>query len=492
MKIKYSIYTFLFALLFVACEDDLNIKKNIGEPTLESYYNAPESALGAVLAGYEPMQDANRIFFSDIGWGNVGTPEFLKGGSDAGDQPDLFQKENYTIDASNGATTKRYTSDYTGIYAANIVLENLASNEVIDPEFKEELLGEAYFLRAYYHADLAKLFGGVVLANGLLDAGNLEIKRATLDETYAFIFSDLDEAIARLPWTRDGSTIGRAIKGSALGIAVRAAMIYKDYDLAIAYAEQLFQGPYSLAVPFGSIWTKDGEWGSGSLFEINYEFTGKETGWALGEGGIYTTAFGPRDSDEGYSGWGFSQIKQDFLDSWPDNDPRKEPTYFTKATHPYGSGQFIEKIATAPYNTGYAEATDKTNAHDNNIRVIRLADVYLMYAEAQFEKGDEGKAKEYLTKVRDRAIASAPADWTDVIAPIDQSLSGNALRDAIRLERTYELCGEGIRYYDILRWELADELLSPMGFKVGVHEYAAIPEGEITLTEGRIEQNPGY
>ncbi len=114
--------------------------------------------------------------------------------------------------------------------------------------------------------------------------------------------------------------------------------------------------------------------------------------------------------------------------------------------------------------------------YGTNLRLMRYADVLLMAAEANFRKGDQGKADNYLNQVRSRANLDP--------------YTGDFFT-ALMKERQMELCFEGVRFLDLIRWGKASEVLGPLGFVAGKHEVYPIPQDEMR-TNNKASQNTGY
>lgn len=119
--------------------------------------------------------------------------------------------------------------------------------------------------------------------------------------------------------------------------------------------------------------------------------------------------------------------------------------------------------------------------------MIRYADVLLMAAEALNETGRSVQALLYLNEVRERARGN-----DDQILPDITTTDPNQLREIIYEERSRELAFEGLRYWDLVRTDRAEEVLGPLGFEAGKHELFPIPQSEINISEGKISQNPNW
>ena len=152
----------------------------------------------------------------------------------------------------------------------------------------------------------------------------------------------------------------------------------------------------------------------------------------------------------------------------------------------------------------YLPADDRVGGEfdkDYNVKKLRFAEIKLIYAEALLETGgDRAIVAQQINDIRLRASASSRIDpfaytpTSRVIKISDQPLemveAGDDLMEAIKIERFLELFGEGLRFWDIIRWGEASEKLAPYGFVEGVHELLPIPQNDVDLAG--LKQNPGY
>jgi starch-binding outer membrane protein, SusD/RagB family len=267
----------------------------------------------------------------------------------------------------------------------------------------------------------------------------------------------------------------------------------KMAEAAAAFEEVINSGIYKLEPKFEDIFKQDHEWGQESIFEIN--FSGNQTGGYenfvnITEGNYNTQFFGMRDfvGATYASGWSFCPVSTELVDAMK-NDPRFKHTIIDgKALKTAGASYtagyqntdyFIKKYA--PLQADKAKSGEPALNWNNNTREIRLADVYLMAAEAivRSPNGDAGKASSYLNRVRSRVGLQPFVGQT-----------GAALLDLIYKERRFELATEGHRFFDLVRTEKAAETLK--GFVKGKSEFLPIPQQEIDITVGKLKQNPGY
>ena len=489
----------LLATVMVACDTDKFLEPTpYGRASDDTFFRNESDALLAINASYLNLRNRNNNFEGDYGWGNVGTDDAWKGGSGLADNPDMGQKQNYTLLPSNPTLVKnRWIQSFQGILNANKVLENVPAIDM-DEDLKRRIIGEAYFLRGVYYMDLVKWYGGVPIYRKNLPTPTdyLQVGRNTAEETWAFVEENLLEALSRLPRKSEygSSDIGRATQGAALGFLMRANLLQNDMADVKQYGEQLFAlGEYSLTPTYLEIWQSTGENGPGSIFEV--QFTEAGQGWgAEVQGSATGKAFGPRQGlTGGYNGWGFTQAKQDLLDEFETGDPRLDHSFYLAQNQEYsprdpGTGDvyYGRKVAWEPY-TDYVVPMVPTDG-SNNWRVLRLADAYLMYAESVYQSDPES-ARTYVNLVRARAREGNAS----ILPDVPPGTTGQTLLDAIYHERRVELNLEGLRFHDLIR-SGRTSILEQLGFQVNKHEVMPIPQEEVDNygDSSIMPQNPGY
>jgi hypothetical protein len=342
---------------------------------------------------------------------------------------------------------------------------------------------------------LVRLYGGVPIVT-TTDPERI-LPRNTADEVYGLIVQDLLDAIQVLPEQSDyaSTDLGRATKGAAKALLAKVYLYRKDFVNAEQYAlEVINSGEYSLDPSFSNVFSKDGEFGSGSIFEIAARPDG------FGDGGHqYGNTQGVRSLPN--RGWGFNRPSYDLMQSFEAGDPRKDATIIylgeeingiviggdssTPDTTYDEQGNIVEIEV---YNQKvWTPGTTPLESWDYNVRVLRLADILLIAAEAMNENNKPGEALGYLNMVRSRARGGNPAVLPDITEQ-----GKDALRDIILEERRSELALEQNRFFDLVRTGKAPEVLGPLGFMENKHELFPIPQAEIDLSEGILEQNPGW
>jgi starch-binding outer membrane protein, SusD/RagB family len=475
-----------------ACEDFLE-REPLGRYTTETY---PTGGLTQFVYGmYSELRTWGVHGFPFVGIVSITSDDADKGSTPA-DAPDQIQLDNFTVVPTNALVKDFYTGHYTAINKANVVLneaDSLLSAGAISQEDFNQSTAEARFVRGYLYFNLVRTFGGVPKVDALVtDQGEFNIPRATAEEIYALIVSDLQYAAENLPVSWDPAFIGRPMKTSAQGLLAKVYAYQENWALALQSAQNVINsGQHDLSTPYSVIFTEEGENSKESLFEIqnirneSYNF-----------GSDYARVQGVRGSGEWDFGWGFNMPSETLLSAYEPNDPRRDATViFVGETTPYGevppaslpNPRYNQKVYTNP--TFRAAANDRQGDWVN-IRILRYADVVLLAAEAANELGQTDLALEYLEMVRARARAGNAA----ILPPITERDQA-ALRDLIRHERRVELAMEHERFFDLVRWGIAQEALHAAGktnFVAGKHELMPIPQDEIDRSNGVLTQNPGY
>ncbi|MDX1906249.1 MAG: RagB/SusD family nutrient uptake outer membrane protein [Bacteroidia bacterium] len=497
--IPYIALTGLLALPLTGCDGFLE-KEPLTSVTTANFYQTEEDALRALTAAYATLQFDGQL--APAGhfrwfWGDIVSDDADKGGSGPNDVAALARLEAFEGRPANELLTSEWRADYDGIYYANVVLEYVPAIDM-DPFLRARILGEAQFIRAYMYYQLVTVFGGVPLVTRTLSPSEDQIPRATEAEIWAQIETDLLTAIPELPLKTEyaATDLGRITKGAAQGLLLKAYVWQQKWSDAVAVAAELTSsGQYSLASSYRDIFTLAGENGPESVFEIQY-MNRSNGDWGRFEEGTLTNVFQRARGD--FGGYGFNLPTQDLVDEFEPGDPRLGFTVFkegdamgdrgiftpdkTGYPHPYYARKyFISRAEEAP--TGDANVNGPSND-----RVIRYADVLLLYAEAAYHTGNEGLARSLVNQVRARARGTSTTALPNITA------SGPALLDAIYHERRVELAMEGHRFFDLVRTGRAGSVMRALGFNFvdGVHEKFPIPEQEIQLSNGTITQNPGY
>jgi starch-binding outer membrane protein, SusD/RagB family len=504
MKNK-NLYTVLATLaMFVmvtSCSKDFLETKPIGKLAVDQFYKTDADAMKGLIAAYDILQWTNARDWQSVYLAkSLPSDETSCGGGNSGDQPPLQEMDKFNFSAGNTVIRGAYQGNYYGIYRCNMVIN------YVEPvnDFRKQIIAEAKCLRAYYYFDQVTMFGRIPLILTELTPSEYKQPQAELSAIYAQIEKDLNEAIEVLP-VKSAQALEdqfRVSKGTAQALLGKVFLYEKKWkESSDQFEKVIASNEYSLSTDYSTLFKNTQEFGSESLFEVSFTNTRGYDWGTFGWGGnrnmennITWQLCGPRGDyfvpgNSGMiGGWGFNYPTKESYDWYESGDIRKAASVWSVAdlralggdwtgTDAYGfNGYFRVK-----YGTFLDETAGPVNElnYGTNLRLIRYADVLLMAAEAYYRQGDEAKALVELNKVRSRAgLANSTA-------------SGEGLFTAIVHERATELCFEGFRFFDLVRWGMAKDVLGKYGFVENKNELFPIPLDEMTNND-LLTQNPGY
>lgn len=416
------------------------------------------------------------------------------------------QMDNFPVLSNNGFLNELWTGYYGLINKCNNTLFQISSNQNIEAsdQIKVQTAAEARFLRAYGYFNLVRLFGNVPLIDSLFQdpAAQNNIPQTPEAQMYTFIENELNFAAANLPLSWNPQFVGRATRGAALGLLAKVYLTRGNWVRAQSAASSVMNsGIYDLSTPYARIFSEDGENSRESVFEVQATATASIP---AAQGVQYSNIQGVRGAGEWDFGWGFNSPSQRLADAYEPGDPRRARTIlFTSTATTPGvtiNGQTTPIGLPNPrYNhkvhpsTSFVSQIGRRTAFWMNIRLLRYADVVLMFAEASNEIGGDANitaARNALNSVRARARAGNASILPDVTTT-DQAL----LRSAIRNERRIELAMEHDRFFDIVRWGISGQVMVDAGkpnFNEARDRILPIPQVQIDLSGGVLKQNPGY
>jgi starch-binding outer membrane protein, SusD/RagB family len=487
-----KIITCAFAgLLMLGCDNFLSVNPQ-GELTQEAFPTTAADALQSTNAVYATLR--NWHYHS----GGFPILDFMSDDAHKGSNPNdgagtQGPYENFTFTPTQDGLDRWWAGLYQGIRRANVVIEKVPAIEM-NANLKTRYLGEARFLRGLYYFDLVRAFGGVPLVTSTEPP--LSVPRATAAEIYDLVEQDLQFAIDNLPEKSAYSSedLGRVTKGAARSLLAKVHLFRGDFAAAETLALQVISSNlYDLEQVFTDANGRNGEHGVESVFEIG----AVESESVVGN--QYANTQGVRGTPN--RGWGFNRPSIDLRNAFEPGDPRRGGTIIEL-------GDVIDGItilgdASTPDVTTDADGTiieiesynrkvwipglSTDTQFGHNRRLIRFSDVLLMAAEALNENNKPQEALIHLNRVRVRARQGNP----DILPDITTT-NKDELRDLILDERRTELALEGHRFWDLVRTGKAPEILGPAGFITGKHELLPIPQNEIDLSQGTLQQNDNW
>ncbi len=430
-------------------------------------------------------------------------------------------------------------------------------NPDISDDFISRRTGEMKFLSAWYHFTLVQVFGGVPIADEPVQPADFFKGRNTIKEVLSYAEQCLKDAIEVLPEKKNlGEEVGRASKGAAQALLSRVLIYESSYaenypgderfegceehwQEALNYAEAVINSTdYSLVGYNGEryaswrtgnyggdidgyrwLFTADADNSSEGIFEI--ESINDLRPWGQSKGNVMTVyqtvrEFTTRDGESGdYGGWSFNCPTEHLISAFANSDPREsnlnsqpcsetdDPRFATTVGREGDSillgadNEYVlmgfDNLPTGTigrkFECGYDEYWGISDVWSGpfNIRLIRLAEVYLIAAEAAFMAGDQAKALTYVNAIRTRARNCGTTGYP-------QDLTAVSFEDIVH-ERRLELACEPHRFFDLVRWGLAEEFLDGVhvlslgsdfhiDFEPGKHEFFPLPLTEIQLSKG--------
>jgi starch-binding outer membrane protein, SusD/RagB family len=482
-KKKYCQLVFIGSLMmFWAC-DDFITKAPLDQTNVEISYQTPEDANRAVMGIYNRFdgtyaQNMSRLteLTTDNG---ISQEDRLKGAGEG------FVRElnDFSFSSENNFIANRWSDLYNGISRANLLLNRIESIEFPNNELKNQYIGESKFLRALMYFDLVRFYGGVPISLSVLDSIDeaYALVRSPESEVYNAIVADLQDAINNLPTSYNQSNLGRATEGAAKGLLAKVYLTMGSPDLALPLLREIINSSqYRLMDGFNEVFDNDNT--PESLFEIQY--TSSESA----AGNPYPNWFLPTDANAGPDvfgadwrgvGGGFSGTvlaTQDLYDTYEENDTRRDYTIAEFFSNVDGMTVLrVDKYKGAP--------ASQLNSDDNLI-ILRYADVLLMLAEAINESngGPTAEAYDAVDKVRTRAGVGT---W-------ERTLNYESFKTKLLEERRKEFAFENHRWFDLKRFGKTIDILTEKGYNIQPHHLLfPLPQLEVELNPN-LEQNPGY
>lgn len=499
MKNKiFKIILFLATIIMVAsCEDFL--EKNPNDKLSSATFWKTQADLESALAGcYQSLTqgyigNVSKLAFDQLSENGYG-PNPWEGFTTA------MQGEAEAT--TGGVTSGLYNQSFNGVSRCNILLAHIDDVPIEDESTTNRIRGEARFLRAYFYHQLAFYYGDVPK---LLDEPSLEdtgLPRSPKSEIIDLVNRDLDFAIENLP---DEPYSGHAVKGSALALRARVALYESDWASAAKYAKEVMDlNTFSLANDYAGIFFGKQEnnpeiiFSSKFLAPLTYHNLDQNVGYWLSFNvrpaflKRYEMANGMAIDDEG-SGY-------DPENPYLERDPRLRLSVFAVEGEPWiydqdgwGHGRIWPTGASPKKYVDPSVAAGYDTQSDQDIVLLRYADVLLTYAEAKNEvSGPVQDVYDAVNEVRARPGIDMP--------PLPAGLSKNEMREHIRLERQVEMAFEGFAFADLKRWHTAHIVIPqitddpggvPRSFDENKNYLFPIPQGEMDKND-TWTQNPGY
>lgn len=525
MKTYIKLFALSSLLVLGSCSEDFLENEPYTDKVTENFYKTPSDAFEGLVAVYDVLQ--REAYGTQLIVSEQASDNCFGGFGIADPTVDLqWDRFQYTTDKDMNALT--WTNSYLGIYRANVLLENLDKvNWGSNTALKTRYEAEARFLRAHFHFQAAKMFGDIVPLDHTVTTSEFELPRQAPEVTYALIANDLKFAADNLGpenYSQAGNAnYGRITKWAAEAYLARTFLFYtgaySKTDLAgvvtkaqaVTYINDAVNNSgHGLVADFANLWLAAsfenfaGEDNTEMVWAVRFNGSGKGN-WDLHEGNRFQVNIAPRGGSIGKyaTGWGGATVNPKLVQAYESGDSRKAASFIDYV----GEGlNFDPQAREQRQYTGYswkkycpitnAAGTAVVEANGGNFQIdnyqdyaiIRFADVLLMAAELNLE-GNAALAQADLDRVRDRAFKS-----TAHRIPVTKAV--------IMEERRLELALEGLRYFDLIRQGMpamkaaidntAGDSQFAVTFRPETLGWFALPQSQIVLSNGTIQQNPGW
>ena len=497
MNKNQSIIAGVFAasLMLASCSDDfLEVKNPTGEP-LEEYYTTDEHLNEALTSAYAPLHwpDWDNHAYNDLTVdAEILGDDFWPGGSSNTDNEHWHKLFNF--EGSGNYTLATLWGDfYSGIKRCNDCIKYCSwGGGSATKRSSYEM--QARLLRVYYYNILWHYYGNVpfYLENLSIPYTAPQLKA---DEIYAELLPELEAIIESkvLPLRWDAANAGRVSQAMAYMLYAEMVMYQKDtarYPQALSFMKEIIaSSDYNLMNDYAALWEESGEWCQESIFEINYNDDQGQRDWgaaALNAGGsVLPTLISPNSWpggdgwDAGMDGWGFLPVRLETYNMFAEGDVRRDATIWDVRGVTYTERYQDTHLWLKKYRPQTANCQDNPGSknlnYNNNKRIYRYAETLLNAAELLLATG--GSASEalgYLNQVRNRAGLEGYADCN---------------LDNILNERHMEFCGEGKRYFDLVRTDRAATTLVPDNYGYRTNSWTPSKK-HIPLAQSELDADP--
>lgn len=521
---KKTIYIFCISFLWILVGCTLD-EPHYGKTTTDVFYKKESGIKEALTGAYLQLRITwNEYALGHYLIGDCTTDDALKGGGSDGDRAEVYDLSIFNAQTTNGEVGRRWETLYRLINRSNDVIFYGPDAEG-DKAMLERYVREAKVLRAYGYYLLISSFGEVpLMTKPLTPSEIMQMRRASADEIYSLIESDLTDASA-LPSKDEYADADqyRVTRGLAKTILAKTYMFREMFTEAEAVLYEIVEEDqdYSLLPDYGMNWRKEYMNSSESVFELPHAMYDKTIATGTNVPHFFTTRKG-----DGYSGYGFHVPTKDLHDAYTPDDPRITYVFTQTGDRYVGDADDQDNSGSSTGYHDYKMTVPKSEKEGYdvwmipyNIRLIRYADVLLMYAEVLNENNKGAKALTYLNLVRERARKTNPRDprrskqtyipvVTSSTLPDITTTDKTNLRKIIRDERRLELAMEGWRRDDLVRQKRFGDVMRAYAVKYKPSNYDGIfkgenfddrrdyrlpiPQGERDKTQGNLTQNDGY
>lgn len=487
MKKQYYIVTLFIVLLVgmtASCVDRLDIPKHGNMGSMDEYYQTDGETESALAAMYLSWRN---LYYNWWFVKNALSDDTWAAGGQRGDNVQLEQLNEYTFDTSNSSVEGLYSGLYTLIYNANLIIEKVPGTT----DYMKQAIAEAKVARAWAHAELVSLWGTAPIVDHLLETSEYRQSNGTPATTWAFVEQDLQEAIMSGNLLSK-SNVNDQVTGIHLTLEAAKSFLGKAYLFQGKYGEAadildevIDSQKYELYDDYDALFHAKANNCCESIFELQFR-NDPEQAW--NQWGMFYIMIGWRTDKLSLTGnalatiasgtYGFMTPRKSLYDAFVAEEGvdgyrlknsvrtyeqmRAEGVSVAAGSRLVGNeGYFSWKTRILKEDCVIDQSYFQVLQYIDN-RVMRYAEVLLMAAEAHLQSGG-GRALEYINEVRERAQ----------LDPL-----GSVTMDDIKTEKRLELCLEGCRFQDLVRWGDAESVLAEQGKEIPEMGYFATGQND--------------
>lgn len=470
IKLTQLVGVLVLSIVMGACEKNMLDQTPLNQITDDTYWQSPEDAIMFATRMYTFMPQDNFVYYEGMSDNGISNDPTTRRFGNSTQDPTISGKE----------------WNYSSIRQAFSFFENVDKVPGMDVMLKKRLIAEVKFVLAYRYFIMTTLYGDIPFVNNLIkDPNAADLPKTAKSEIIKQVIRWLDEAAVDLPQSYNGGDLGRATKGAALALKTRVCLYNNQFDEAVIAAKQLMDMKiYSLYPNYYNFFQKDGDYSKEDIWSFGYALSIKQNSLRdiLGSQALMNgrNILGPTaelvndyESKNGYYPYTKDPLYKS-TDPFSNRDPRLRETILCPGdifAYPFFSninqydpfnnaGDRIGGDLGSRAGFSWSKNVDRydyVRSGTNNWKAFRYGEVLLNYAEAQNElSGPSDQVVAALDLIRGRA------DMPTIEATFKLNgwtMNQSTLRDFIRHERRIELAGEGLRYFDILRWKIGEKVL---------------------------------
>ncbi len=409
--------------------------------TEDQFYKNDQEAISAVNAVYHGLNSSTHTLYNRLIQisTEMATDDYQAG--PRARNAHVRALSGLTHDASNDRMLELWRQSYDVINRANVAIDKIAGNSTLTPALALRLTNEAKFIRGLLYFNLVRWFGGVpiVLHQPDLD-GHLSVSKATEDEVYAQIITDLTDAESIPgPFEYDSKDIGRATPGAAKALLAKVYLTHEEWDNAAAKAKEVIDTNwYGLFDDFADVYNVTTKNGKEHIFSAQFK------GYFNFYGNMLGGTAAPNEVPGINGDYADALNKESKLyESFTDTDERKAVTFVTQLVSPVNGNTYVFE----PHLHKYYDSTTPAAPGESskNTPILRYADVLLIYAESlAMSVGATDEAYRAVDQVRVRA-------GLDKLSETSPGLDADDFREAVYEERRKEFVYEYQRWFDLAR-----------------------------------------